>query len=172
MAKKKVVYRPDEEDEFDFLRPDKTMLDTEWVNQPKLFYDYAVQLADARMELDETKAELDVARAEIDKRIRVNPEEYEIEKVTEAVITNTILRQDEYQDKLADVIKAKHQMDVLQAAVNALDHRKAALERLVSLHGQSYFATPRAADETSRETVDEIEKQTARSKTKEKRRCS
>ena len=167
MARKK---QDQQEDGFDFLSPDKTRLDVEWTNQPKLFYDYACQLAGAREGLDEMRASLDVVKAEIDKAIRDNPADYGIEKLTETLISNTIVQQPDFQRGQKEVRRMKHNVDILQAAVTALDHRKAALEKLVSLHGQSYFATPRASDEDSREFVSDAEKQAARSKVGKKGR--
>jgi len=159
MAKK------DRDVEFDFFDIDINRLDEEWINQPKIFFKYASQLADARRKLEEAKAELDVIRAEIDLDIRSNPTNYfgnKIGKTTESLITSTILQQSKYQEALLSFRKRKHRIDILQAAVNALDHRKSALERLVSLHGQNYFATPKPIDKTSMETVDNIEKGAAR----------
>lgn len=152
-----------DEEEFDFFDIDKDMLDREWVNQPKLFYNYASQLADARREVEEARAGLDIIRAEVDKSIRDDPKEYDLpDKITETLISNTIIQQSEYEKALTVLRDAKYNVDILQAAVSALDHRKSALERLVSLHGQNYFATPKAPDEMSRRAVEDIEKDAAR----------
>ena len=114
------------------------------------------------MELEEQKAELDVVKAEIDKLIRDNPTPFDIVKTTETLITNTIIQQNDYQKQQAQVRTAKHNVDILQAAVSALDHRKSALENAVKLHGQNYFSKPVAQDEESKEIVDVIKKRSAR----------
>jgi len=164
MAKK------DREVEFDFFDIDENRLDEEWIGQPKIFFKYAAELADARRRLEEAKAELDVVKAGIDKSIRDDPTTYNLpEKITETLISNTILQQPEYQDGLKSCRIRKHKVDILQAAVSALDHRKSALERLVSLHGQNYFAPPKAADNISKEVVDDIEKGAARLKGKKRK---
>ncbi len=141
---------------FDFFDIDINRLDVEWINQPKLFFKYASELADGRRRFEGVKAELDVTRAEVDTTIRENPAKYDLEKTTETLIANTVIQQPRYQKALKTFRIKKHRVDILQAAVTALEHRKSALERLVSLHGQNYFATPKATDDVSKETVDDI----------------
>jgi hypothetical protein len=148
---------------------DKNLLDDEWLNQPKLYYDWALQLEVARLELDNAKAEFDVAQSEIDLDIRTNPENYgELPeeavnkgKITEKMVAAVLIMQMGYKDAQQTVFEAKHRVGILQAAVAALDQRKKALEKLVDLHGQKYFATPRAP-ENSKEAIEQIEKQSVR----------
>ena len=40
-------------------------------------------------------------------------------------------------------VKTKHELDIARAASIALDHKKRALQNLVQLHGQNYFAGPK-----------------------------
>ena len=65
------------------------------------------------------------------------------------------------------MISTKHKVDVLQVVVDALDHRKKALENLVTLHGMSYFASPKAPKEI-RNDVKEVEAQKVFGKIDEK----
>lgn len=152
-------------EDVDFFSPDLYCLDTEWVKQPKLFFTYASKLAEARKEVEETKAELDVVKAELDKKIRESPESFDIIKLTETALSNTILLQPEYKKVSKKLIDTKYKADIFQAAVTALDHRKSALERLVALQGQNYFATPKAP-ESHKEQMAEIEKKAIRRKKK------
>lgn len=123
---------------------DKMQLDREWVNQPALYVEYAEKLADASQTLDYAKSTLDVVTATLDKDIRLFPQNYGIEKLTETVITNTILLQKNHQTAAKDVVIAKHDVAILRAAVDGLDQRKAALENLVKLLLSSYYAQPQA----------------------------
>jgi hypothetical protein len=82
-------------------------------------------------------------------------------KVTEAAVAAAILTQPNYRVALKALTAARHRQDVYQAAVDALDHRKKALESLVQLHGQGYFAAPRARG-TAKEVMAEIEKESVR----------
>jgi len=157
--------------EFDFFDIDINRLDEEWINQPKIFFKYAAELADAKRRLEEVRAETDVLRAAGDRALRDNPTSFGLpEKITETLISNTVLQQPKYQDALKTCRIKKHRVDILQAAVSALDHRKSALERLVSLHGQNYFAVPKPIDERSIEAIDNIEKGAARLAGKKRKR--
>jgi len=152
---------------------DLNSLDQEWLYQPKLYFQYASQLADTRRKLEEAKRELDVVDAESDLRIRQKQEDFGISekvKLTEAMIKNTISLQKEHQDALHKIIVVKHKVDIVQAAVTAFDHRKSALERLVSLHGQSYFASPKPVDDSSMESIEHLENASHRDKMKKKKK--
>lgn len=131
------------DNDFSLFDLDQHRLDAEWVNQPKAYYEQALLLADARKVLEQAKAERDVVDAELDKDIRLHPTKYKLEKLTEPVIANTVLLQKEHQKAGTLVIGAKHAVDVLQAAVDALDHRKKALENLVHLFLSNYWSEPR-----------------------------
>jgi hypothetical protein len=139
------------DEDYDFLDIDENMLDREWVKQPKLFFNWARKLAGARLRLDEAKADLDLVRADLDRDIRANPKKYNLVKVTEDAVKNCIVTLDEYLEALRMVNKNKHQVDIYDAAVKALDHKKRALEKLVDLHGQNYFSSPRTSDEGMRQ---------------------
>ena len=138
------------------LEIDPLRLDEDWVQQPKLYLEYAGKLADARRDLDLAKNELELTRAELDADIRVDPSQYDFDgKPTEKAIDACILCQKRYKTANEEVIAAKHKVDVLAAFVTALDHRKRALENLVDLHGQGYFAEPKAKRQQDREAMQE-----------------
>jgi len=145
---------------------DEDALDVEWLRQAMLMGRYGRLAVEARRVMDLTKERLDVVRAELDRDIRANPAKYGIEKVTEGVVQNTIIlaekvRTDEekkeiamiqpYQDAVRAFIDAKYESEMAQAAVRAVDQKKSALENLVRLHGQQYFAGPSVPRDLSRE---------------------
>ena len=142
------------EEDFYFLEPDKDDLVGEWTKQPGYFYEYAVRLADSRKAYAEVKAELDLVEADIDMDIREDPAKYGIAKVTEALISNTIKRQKDYRDKQKALIQAKHTMDELDAAVRALEHKKAAIEGLVTLRMAEYYSEPKIPKDHREATQD------------------
>lgn len=141
-------------DDFEILNIDQNLLDREWLNQPRFFFRYAKLLADARKVFEEAKANLKIVAAEADKKVRERASKMD-QKVTEAVVTATVQRRDDYRDAEQAVFTTKHNVDVLDAAVTALEHRKAALENLVRLHGQNYFSTPKA-DSDNKGMVDDM----------------
>jgi len=124
------------------LEIDSLKLDEEWLNQPKMRQLWGEKLADAQLELDDAKSSLAVVTAELDNEIRSDPDIYGIKKITESAIASAIPRNELHQRAMKKLNKARHQVNVLQAAVEALEHRRAALKSLVELHGQDYFAVP------------------------------
>lgn len=135
MSENEVNYEED-------LRIDPDALDTEWLDQSRLFMKYAEEAAKAKREMDKMKENCDVVYAETDSRVRTNPEKYDIEKITESTVKATITKSKRYQSAIEDFNHSKFDYDIAQAAVRAFDMRKSALENLVRLLGQSYFAAP------------------------------
>lgn len=136
----------------DIFKIDKHMLDEELVRQPKLYGEYAMKLADAREVYERAKARFDVVEAEVDKDVRNNPEDYDIQKVTEEVVKKTVTLSKRVRKAKEEVIKTKHDVDVLYAIVSALDHRKSSLEQLCYLHSRDYYAAPVMPKATKRKS--------------------
>jgi len=131
---------------------DQDALDLEWLEQPMLMLKYAKNLAFWKRRVEKAKTQLELVKAQLDREIRENPESFEINtKLTETVIFNTILKQPNYIEANLDVINSKYEQNVAQAAVDAMDHRKSALENLVRLFGQQYFAGPSIPNNINRE---------------------
>ena len=123
------------------LQIDHDALDVEWLRQASLFMKYAIEATEARTKLDRAKERLDVVRAELGMIVR-NELAKTGGKTTEAVVNSAIIQKSAYQDATEDVIQKKYDMDLLISAVKAFDQRKDALENLVRLQGQQYFAGP------------------------------
>lgn len=123
---------------------DPDSLDVEWIAQPNLYIKYAEALAIAKRELEEVRTKLEVTEASLDNDIRSNYKAYlgEHAKSTESSIRSALVQQPDYQNGITEVNKAKHAVEILSAVVKAFDHKKVALENLVRLHGQNYFAGP------------------------------
>lgn len=126
----------------DDIRIDESALDVEWLRQAELTAKYGMQLADANQQVAIKKEALELCKAELDKAIRINPEQFEIAKITETVVLTTILSQEDYKSANAEYIEAKYEQDAAQAIVWALRDKKDALDNLVKLNGQQYFAGP------------------------------
>ena len=135
--------------EFEFFDLDANRLDQEWLNQPKLYHEYATKLADARRDHEQAKANLKLVESEARLRIRKNPTQYDLPKATEGAIEEVVVTQPDYRKALHKMLEAKHASEVLQATVDALDHRKKALEKLVELRLHDYYAEPRVRDRGS-----------------------
>ena len=136
------------------LSIDQNDLDKEWCKQPRLYHTYAIELAEARLREDEAEATFKAIKATLDGLIRSNPSAYDLEdKPKETAIASTIILQDEYMKAQKKVNDAQYKVSLLFAMTGSLDHKKAALENLVKLHGQDYFSTPRT-DSYNRERME------------------
>lgn len=151
-------------DDESLLAIDKDRLDEEWVGQPARFLKYAKRLADARASLETSEARLDVVKADLDRRVRTEPELFGISKISEDRIKATIILQDAYQKAVKETIELKHRVDVYKAVVDGLSHRKTALENLVVLYCQEYWAEPRAPKGEAREVMEKAGKRSIRRK--------
>ena len=143
------------------LQIDENQLDREWLDQPRLYFSYAREEADARRDWDAAKNSLELIRAETDQTIRDDPSRYGLGKTTEATIASAVVIQQEYQDAQEKANQARHRFDVCHAMVVALDHRKRALEHLVTLFMANYFSKPKARQGTE-EQMDKVEKRAVR----------
>jgi len=146
------------------LEIDQNALDQEWLNQPKRFYAVSEDLAHAKKRLEKEKLKMEIIEAELYRDIKTNSSNYGLEKVTEAAIASTIKLQSKYEDQQNKIIEAKHEADIFNAGVSAFDQRKKALENMVFLFGQQYFASPKIPKGTDGTYIKEAEKKKARSK--------
>lgn len=135
---------------------DPFRLDEEWVKQPRFYHEWAVRLSAMRRLRDQAKAGLDVVRAEVWAQVAADPAAAGLVKTTDTALGNAVVADKRVQAARKALIDAEHEVDVLEAAVAAIDQRKRALESLVQLHLSDYYATPRVKTAT-REAVDEME---------------
>ena len=122
---------------------DPLRLYDELIGQPSQRGQFGELHADAQKDLDDAKANLSVAQAEADRDIRECPSDYGIDKLSEARISAAVTLHPAVKIAVKRVNDAKHRVNVLDAAIQGLEHRRAALKSLVELFGQDYFAAPR-----------------------------
>lgn len=125
-------------------------LELHWVEQEKFHRRFARQAVEVKDRLNRANSALELTEAEVKGKIRRNPSKWGIDKLTEGQVSEATIRSEAYQAAVTEVNEAKHEVDVLQATLNTLEHRKRALENLVTLHGQSYFAKPHVSAEVER----------------------
>lgn len=152
----------------EFFSFDKHKLDEELQAQPKMYFEHAVMLADARRDYEQAEAAKDLVWAELDRDVRSDPAAFGVDKITEAVVKETITRSKKYQKAVAEVIDKRHDMDIAQAGATALDHRKRGLEKAVELWLSDYWAEPRVNGD-GREKARESTKKEARTAGQKKR---
>jgi hypothetical protein len=146
----------------DDISIDETALDVEWLRQPELMRKIAKQVANDNLALRTSEELLDYEKATMDSRIRKNPENYGLSKVTEPTVAAAILTTSRYRKAKQAVLKARHQYESSKALMSAIEHKKQALENLVKLHGTQYFAgpsVPRNLSEERERMIKETEKE-------------
>jgi len=122
------------------FKTDKRDLDGQWEQQPALFFEYASKSAMADALVDDVKDEIERFKAQLDPQIRLRLSR--AGKFTEAMVAAALNDDERIQAMTETLRKAQLRAALLRASVKALDQRKAALENLVKLHGQEYFAVP------------------------------
>lgn len=151
----------------DLLKIDLNLLDQEWLIQPRLFLEWADKLTKAKEKMRDLKIDLDVVKAETADSIRNDPTDYDIrEAPTIAMVVDAVMQQKSVKKAIKKLNTAESRVNWTQNMLNAIDVRKRALEKLVDLHGQKYFATPIAKSPEAMEIVDKFNKRLARIKTK------
>lgn len=131
------------------IKIDETMLDVECLDQPKIMLRWTEEQAELQREEELAKERLDLLKAELDKDIRSDPDKYEMDKVTEGAINNTIILNPEVKAATQTYINARFENNVAKGVVKSMDQRKQMLEGLIRLHGQQYFAGPKVLNELS-----------------------
>lgn len=136
----------------------KHSLDEELVKQPSLFMLYAKEAVEAIVTRDRAKENLDVVRAMLDAEIRNEPI-LSGKKLTETAIANHIVQQEKYKEAMEQYIEAKKQSGILDAAKEALNHKKSSLGKLVELFLAGYYSDVKLPDENKKEEIDNLKKE-------------
>jgi hypothetical protein len=144
-----------EQNDTSFLEINRNRLDREWERQPMLYHEHAVNLADAKLALDDAESAFDVVRAEVMLDIYERPDAHGLDKATKDTVEAALALNKKVKAAKSAVHRAKHLVELTTAIVKGLDHKKRALESLVSLHGQDYFSEPRASAEDKKRIEDE-----------------
>lgn len=152
----------------DHFHIDVNALDQELLRQAQIYHSYAADLADAGKERREAEDALAVTEAEAELEIRENPEDFGLNKITEALVKSAVKTHPEVKKARRGVNILKHQEDVHGAACRAMDHKKRMLEKLVELFLADYFAAPRTT--SGREAQTSASKTQARSRARKRRR--
>lgn len=124
---------------------DPLRLPEEWLGQAKLFHHFAMLSADADAAVDQAKLTLKVVEGELEMAIRAKPAAYKLIKATEAEVKAAIPTQPQFKEASKRYIEARRNAAYADAAVQAIETRKRALENLVELLRMDYFADPRSS---------------------------
>lgn len=120
---------------------DAKHLDIEWTRQSSLCFEACRCASDAQLTLADLKRQLEVEKAQAEIAIRSDPANYGFTtKPTESAISARVLLIPAVQSLMSEIIKAKHQYELCNAAVTSLEHKKKGLESLVQLCSMNYYS--------------------------------
>ena len=129
------------------LSIDKDNLDVECMDQARRFMKWSVQYAEAIRFRDEEKRKATIVKSNINLDVRSRPEEYGLTKPTEGSINAIVDSSEEVNKADLAVMDAVYAVNIYSAAKEALDQRRAMLERLVNLYISGYYSQPRLGTE-------------------------
>lgn len=121
---------------------DPGQLDLECTQQPDLFFKWAERAVEAKKALDNAKFNLEVLEANLAIKIRRNPINYSLHKLTDTGVKTAIQNHPRYKEAYGRYLDIKGDSLLLDKAVEAMEQKKRMLEVLITLHGQEYFAGP------------------------------
>jgi hypothetical protein len=126
------------------IRIDENSLDIEWLEQANLAMEYGKNYARCRRVLTKASEKVKIVRAACIKEANENPGECCGKSKPNAADIEAYYRsQDSHKEAKKEWVDAQYELDMAEVAKNEISFtRKAALENLVKLHGQQYFAGP------------------------------
>lgn len=142
---------------------DHNALDVEWVNHPKVFMEVSSMLVMEKLKLKKLTMRLDVKEADALKEIQEAPENFGFpKKPTIPEVKAAVAVHEDVKAIRKKLIDQEYEVNMLSACVSSLEHKKRALESLVTLHGQNYFSGPSVARDLEAEVIGDAQKRKAR----------
>lgn len=138
----RVIYGENFEED---IQINRVLLDDECERHASMYAYYAEQYADARAEKDKEKDKLDFILSERELYLRSNPPDGI--KITESVVSALVSVDDKVVAQKEVYRVACQKLYTLDAAMGALDHRKAQLDNLVQLWVKSYYSNVKSIGE-------------------------
>jgi len=152
--------------ELDYMKDviiDETALDLEWLDQANLAAKYGKHWALCRKRLLEAEEKVKVIRAELVIEANTDPRKCCNKDKPNAADIEAYYRNSKRHKKAKEEwLEAQYECDMAEIAKNEISYtRKVALENLVRLHAQQYFAGPKVPRDLSKErTSKELQKRT------------
>lgn len=155
------------------LEIDPDNLDLEWLEQPNLFRKYSEESEFAESKVRRTHENLKTIRSELVLEVTEDPSLANADKATGPVIEAYYRTHKKYKKAKQEWLEAEEEAGLLKVAVFAFNQRKVALESLVKLNGQNYFASPTVPQELGekmRKNSKKAGKKSARDKVRSRNR--
>jgi len=127
----------------EMLAIDQHHLDYELLRQPTLVQIVSEELVRAETKRARAKENVELVKAELYTEVRNNPARYNInERATEGAIQAAIIQHARYREAMEAYLVAKEDHGVLSTGLEALQHKKSALENGVRLLLSGFWAPP------------------------------
>jgi len=135
------------------MKIDPDALDIEWLEQASLALKYGKLVSDLRVEVKRLGEKVKTVRSELIRKANNDPEGCcNKAKPNAADIEAYYRSHDNYKQAVATMQEVEYELEFAELAKNEICYtRKAALENLVILHGQQYFAGPKVPRNISKE---------------------
>ncbi len=123
---------------------DESALDLEWLNQAPLVLKYARNMAEQKYDVAKLREQKKTLRSELILQVNENPEECVMKKKPNTADIEAYYRNnEEYKNLIKTLLLLEKELEFTELAYQEISWtRKKALENLVILHGQQYFAGP------------------------------
>jgi len=141
---------------------DENDLEGEWVEHSTKVLHYQSAYADALHNRDLKKVTLDQDYAKLDSEIRKDWQKHFDSKPTEVAIKNYIILHPTYVKTERELMDLSHQVNLLLGVKNSFEHRKSALQSIVSLKISGFHSEPRNLQrdaENKRQQYKEVQKE-------------
>jgi len=141
------------------LEIDKDNLDVECMDQARRFMKWSVTYAEAIRARDEAKRQASILKSNFNLAVRSRPDDYGIgSKPTVDSVAAVVDSSEEVSKAETAVSDAQYAVNIFSAAKEALDQRRAMLERLVSLYISGYYSEPKLGTEEVGRLADDATK--------------
>lgn len=135
------------------IKIDENSLDVEWLEHSKIAIKYAQLSAEKRKQAKHAEEKTKTIRSELINEANADPDNTIGKSKPNAGDLEAYYRtHPRYKEAKEEEIEAQHEADMAELAQKEISYgRRKALENLVTLHGQMYFAGPSAPRDLSNE---------------------
>jgi hypothetical protein len=149
------------------IQINKYKLEEECERHSGMYFYWAQKLADAKSELNRAEDKLKLTNADRELFLRSHWNDDKYGKMTEGGVKAVLECDSKVIEQKATVNKAQEEVNSLNAAVSALEHRKSELDNLVTLLVKGFYSAPNGG---KREGVNESASRELRGNLNEGRR--
>lgn len=132
----------------------KNDLDNEWEKQSSLVLEYGHKLAYVTNKKERLKEKMKIYSSDLELRIRENPSNHGLTKVTEAGISASLSTDPTIKTYNQEIMEVSEEIGLLSIAMKAFEHKRAALDGLTKLTAQHYYSESSSDMDTKAKITD------------------